>query len=148
MKLSLSNLSILYSWFHNRFMVYLNCKSDLWNFESRKLKKKESRFFFLNFCGYVRRIRTLNFLDAVPSPLSELKPPFMRAIWPWWIFDECFDSFDSIEYIGLFWVVQKLEQWELMNDDESIITKKFFDMSYMNILTFILSNSFFFLFFF
>lgn len=111
MKLSLSNLSILYSWFHNRFMVYLNCKSDLWNFESRKLKKKESRFFFLNFCGYVRRIRTLNFLDAVPSPLSELKPPFMRAIWPWWIFDECFDSFDSIEYIGLFWVVQKLEQW-------------------------------------
>lgn len=34
-----------------------------------------------------------------------------------------------------------------MNDDESIITKKFFDMSYMNILMFILSNSFFFFFF-
>lgn len=106
MKLSLSNLSTLYSWFHNRFMVCLNRKSDLWNFESRKLKEKENKFFFSffffkNFCGYVRWTRTLNFLDAVPSPLSELKPPFMRAIWPWWIFDECFDSFDSIEH----WII-------------------------------------------
>lgn len=130
MKLSLSNLSTLYSWFHNRFMACLNRKSDLWNFESRKLKEKENKFFFSffflkNFCGYVRWTRTLNFLDAVPSPLSELKPPFMRAIWPWWIFDECFDSFDSIEHYFEFIRLQKLKQWA-NHDDESIIVKKFF----------------------
>ena len=106
MKLSLSNLSILYSWFHNRFMVYLNCKSDLWNFESRKLKKKESRFFFLNFCGYVRRIRTLNCAISFKRVKATVYASNLTLMNIWWMF-----RFIRLEYIGLFWVVQKLEQW-------------------------------------
>lgn len=151
MKLSLSNLSTLYSWFHNRFMACLNRKSDLWNFESRKLKEKENKFFFSFFFFFVKkflRLRTLNAHFKFPRRSTISFKRVKATVYAsnltlmniWWMFRFIrFDrTLDYFEFIRL----QKLKQWA-NHDDESIIVKKFF---FTNITRCYVSNSFFFFF--